>query len=132
MVTKGVRIDRDKMIRDIHRAFPYWSYAAIAELVGVSKQRVHQILKEVDDCDTIPIMMNSVIREPISATQAAKITGISYGTIAMWVSRGLVDIFKRPRTKKACTNNAVLLDPVSLNKRIVKFHERVNKAKNKN
>jgi len=125
--------DRDQLIKELHVKVPHLSYRQIGKMFDVSGQRIQQILKKPSECATILDMesnLKSLGRSPISATQAAKITGIPYGVISVWVSRGQVKIVKRPDRKKACAGEPVLLDPVSLQERIDKYRPRKKKDSN--
>ena len=120
--------ERNQMIYQIHLDHPDWSLEKIADLVGISRQRVHRIVTHYRNSAIIPLMedKNKVINigdKPISATQAAEITGISYGTISKWVERNLVKIVSRPN-RRACTGQPVLLDPITLQKRIDNYRPR--------
>jgi len=120
--------ERNRHIFEIRKAHPTWSYQDIAELVALSRQRVQQIVRQVEECGIIDTTMENnndhprLDGQPISATQAARETGIPYGTISKWVSEGEVRVIEHPG--HACTGKPVLLDPVSLQERIARYQPR--------
>ena len=123
--------DRNRRIYEIHKAHPAWTYQDIGELVGLSRQRVQQIVREYDkrgiiDTEMEPRNDYRLNGQPISATQAARETGISYWAIMSWVKRGLVKVVQHPG--HACTGKPVLLDPVTLQERIDRYRPRKNRT----
>ncbi len=119
--------DRNKRIYEICRAHPGWTYRDIGELVGLSRQRVQQIVREIEACGIIHNMMeprndHRLNGQPISATQATRETGIPYSVISSWVSRGLVKVLNHPG--HGGRGNPVLLDPVTLQGRIAQYRPR--------
>lgn len=121
--------NRNRHIYEIHKSHPTWTYQDIGDLVGISRQRVQQIVREAEKRGIIDTEMeprnDHRLTEPISATQAARQTGIPYGTISKWVSDGLVKVVEHPG--HACTGKPVLLDPVTLQKRIDHYRPRRNR-----
>jgi len=128
-----VTSDRNQVIRKLRKNVPELTLEQIGKIFdGLSKQRVHQILQS---CDSNVIMssMDDTIKinignKPISATQAAKISKIPYSVIATWVKRGFVQVVSRPE-KGVTWGKPVLLDPVSLQERIVRYKPRRKKDK---
>ena len=123
--------ERNRRIYDIRKANPTWTYREIGELVGISRQRVQQIVRETEkrgiiDTEMEPRNNHRLSGEPISATQAAKETGIPYYVIADWVRRGVVRVLKHPG--HAAPGKPVLLDPVTLQERIDRYQPRKNRA----
>ncbi|KKM64090.1 hypothetical protein LCGC14_1504850 [marine sediment metagenome] len=125
--------ERKRRIYEIHKSHPTWTYQDIADLVGLkSRQRVQQIVQEVEACDIIesdmeqPRNNHRLNGEPISATQAAREAGIPYYMIADWVRRGLVKVLEHPG--HACPGKPVLLDPVSLQERIHRYRPHRRRA----
>ena len=122
--------ERKRRIYEIRKDHPDWTYQAIGELVGISRQRVQQIVTEIEACGIMDNDMNEpnekyrLNGEPISATQAARETGIHYYVIADWVRRGLVKVLEHPG--HGGRGNPVLLDPVTLQDRIDRHHPRRN------
>ncbi len=117
--------ERNRMIRQIHADHPNWSLQKIADLVGISRQRVHQVVHTAIDYDIMQTDMKNIIRlncDPISPSQAARLTGIPKFTIISWAHRGLVTILKHPG--KTARGKTVLLDPVSLQERINRYRPR--------
>ncbi len=124
--------ERNKRIFEIHQAFPQWTYQEIGDMVGLSRQRVERILKQVAVSGKIEQMDETINNhrlngEPISATQVARDTGIPYYVIADWVRRGIVKVLEHPG--HACTGKPVLLDPVSLQERINRYRPHRRKVK---
>ncbi|KKL78427.1 hypothetical protein LCGC14_2024910, partial [marine sediment metagenome] len=97
-----------------------------------SRQRVQQIVQEIEACDIIdndmeqPRNNHRLNGEPISATQVARETGIPYSVISSWVSRGLVKVLEHPG--HAAPGKLVLLDPVSLQERLDRYHPHRRRA----
>lgn len=115
------------MIRDIHRAFPYWSYAAIAELVGVSEREVKRILSKPDTYDIMRSDMNNKsesinIGNPMSPTDVKNKYDIPHSTIGMWIKRGKVKVIKDPG--QTGPGLFTLLEPGSLQECIIKYKSR--------
>ncbi len=129
-----VTSDRNRMIRDIHRAYPYWSYSKIGDLLGISRQRVFQILQSCEKTDIMSSMdeVREVFRldetKPISATEAEKLTGVPACVIRDWVRRNLVRVVSRP--EHTTNGKFVLLHPVDLQARIntYKPHQKRDKT----
>lgn len=123
--------EKSRMIRDIHRAYPYWKESKIAELVGVSRQRVNKILKTTDERVTINenMVTNSEVmkigNEPLSATQVSDMCQIPYSVVAMWVKRKLVKVVHHPG--HAARGKFVLLDPEDLKARILLYKPKKRK-----
>jgi len=118
---------RNRRIYEIHKAHPTWTYQDIGELVGLSRQRVQQVVREVEECGIIDNEMEPrnnyrLNGQPISASQVARETGIPYYVIADWVRRGLVKVLDHPG--HGGRGNPVLLDPVTLQERIDRYRPR--------
>jgi len=123
--------DRNRRICEIRRAHPNWTYQEIGELVGLSRQRVQQIVRETEKRGIIDNKMepknnHRLNGQPISATQAARETGIPYHAIDNWVRRGLVKVLNHPG--HGGRGNPVMLDPVTLQERIDRYQPRRNRA----
>lgn len=119
--------ERNRRIYEIRKSHPNWPYRTIGELVGLSRQRVHQIVQQAEAHGIMATEMEPrnnyrLDNKPISATQAARLTGIPYGVISMWVFRGLVKVVEHP--SRGGRRNPVLLDPVSLQERIDGYQPR--------
>lgn len=102
-----------------------WPYSRIAATYGLSRQRAAQVVRQVESCATMHSMDTATpasptvhFSRPVSATEAARLTGISRDIIIKWADRGLVKIISRSDRTKACTGHPVLLDPASLQERI--------------
>lgn len=120
---------RNRRIYEIHQAHPNWTYQDIGELVGLSRQRVQQIVREYEKRGIIDNEMaknNHRFNEPVSATQAAREIGIPYWVIKKWVQRGLVKVLEHPG--HTAPGKPVLLDPVTLQERIDRYRPRKNRA----
>ena len=121
---------RNRRIYEIRKAFPTWSYRDIGDMFGISRQRVHQLMREYEKRGIIDTEMeprnDHRFTEPVSATQAARETGIPHRTIEKWTERGLVKVIQHPG--HACTGKPVLLDPVTLQERIDRYRPRRNRA----
>lgn len=110
-----------------------WPYSRIAATYGVSRQRVAQVVRYMEKLlasapEPIPLQFPRLNGEPISATQAAKITGVPDYAIHHWISRGQVKVVsRRPRPGPGATT---LLDPVSLQERIDRYRPRKRPARN--
>ncbi len=126
--------DRNQIIRKLRETVPELTLEQIGKAFdGLSRQRVYQILKQSQDCATILDKMENIenkepiFKEPVSATEAAKILNIPYGVVSMWVSRGFVKVVNHPG--HAAPGKFVLLDPVSLQERIDRYKPRRKKEK---
>ena len=113
--------DRNRRIYEIHKAFPTWPFEDIGQMFGITRQRVQQIVREAEkrgiiDTEMEPRNDHRLNGKPISATQAARQTGIPYYAIEKWVRRGLVKVLNHPG--HGGRGNPVLLDPVTLQERI--------------
>ena len=121
---------RNGRIYEIHKAHPSWTYQDIGELVGLSRQRVQQIVRQIEDHGIIDSEMETRndhrFTEPISATQAAKQVGIPRWTIEKWIQRGLVKVLEHPG--HTAPGKPVLLDPITLQERIDRYQPRRNRA----
>ena len=123
--------ERNRRIFEIRKAHPAWTYQEIGELLGLSRQRVQQIVREVDSYGIIDAMEekkndNGLCQldpnKPISPTQAAREMGIPITTITGWIAEGQVKLVKDPgQTGPGRVN---LLDPVSLQERIDRYRPR--------
>ncbi len=125
MATKT--LERNIHIYEIRRSHPAWTYQDIGNLVGISRQRVQQIVHDVETRGITDIDMelknnHRLNGEPISATQAARETGIPFGTIRMWAKRGLVKVLEHPG--HTAPGRPVLLDPETLQERIDRYRPR--------
>lgn len=123
-------VDRNRQIYQLHEVLR-WSFREIAPKFGISPQRVHQIVKNAESHGIIDNKMEPTINyrlngQPISATQAARETGIPYYMIADWVRRGLVKVLNHPG--HAAPGKPVLLDPVTLQERIDRYRPRRNRV----
>lgn len=119
--------ERKTRIYEIRKAHPDWTYQDIGDLLGVSRQRVQQIVSEVEACGRMDDMDEPrngyrLNGESVSATEAARETGIPRNTISRWVCDGEVKVLAHPG--HACTGKPVLLDPVTLQERISRYQPR--------
>ena len=120
--------NRNRRIYEIRKDHPDWTYQAIGELVGISRQRVQQIVSEIEACGIMDNNMSEpkngyrLNGEPVSATQVARETGIPLSTIVTWVLRGHVKGIEDP--EQTGPGKVVLLDPVTLQERIDKYRPR--------
>lgn len=125
-------LERNVRIYQIHKAHQAWTCQEIGELVGLTRQRVHKIITEVDKSGIISLEMNGTVKnyrlngEPVSASQVAKETGIPQWTIEKWVQRGLVKVLSHPG--HTAPGKPVLLDPVTLQARMEKYRPRRRKV----
>ena len=122
---------RNRRIYEIRKEHPTWTYQEIGELVGISRQRVQQIVCELEKCGIMDIEMeprndHHLNGNPISATQAARETGIPIGTITRWISEGDVKVISHPG--QTGPGRVVLLDPVTLQERIDRYRPRRNRV----
>lgn len=122
-----VTLERNRHIYEIHKAHPTWTYQDIGELVGISRQRVEQIVRKEEARDIIDIEMEpknkyQINGQSISATQAARVTGIPVGTISRWVFDGEVKVIAHPG--QTGPGKVVLLDPVTLQERMNRYQPR--------
>jgi len=119
---------RKRRIYEIRKDHPDWTYQAIGELIGISRQRVQQIVSEIEACGIMDNNMNEpkngyrLNGEPVSATQVATETGIPISTISRWVSEGDVKVINHPG--QTGPGKVVLLDPVTLQERVDKYRPR--------
>ena len=122
---------RNQLIYEVHLLHPDWTYRAIVENLGLSlsRQRVQQIVLKGSKSGIIEVMEptnNHHFTEPVSATQAARETGIPWQTVTSWVNRGLVKVVNHPG--HTAPGKPILLDPVTLNERIDRYRPRKNRA----
>jgi hypothetical protein len=122
--------ERNQMIRDIRRAFPYWDLGKIADLVGSTLAEVHNALKEkplsgIMRSDMTDNETFNIGNKPISASEVTKRTGIPASTIGMWVKRNQVKVISDPG--QTGPGLFVLLDPVTLQQQIDKYKPRKKK-----
>jgi len=124
--------DRNRRIYEIHKTHPTWTYQDIGELVGLSRQRVQQVVRETEERGIIDSEMTEpknnyqLNGDPVSASQVARETGIPYGVVANWVCRGLVKVLEHPG--HGGRGNPVLLDPVTLQDRLDRYRPRRNRV----
>ena len=120
--------ERKRRIYEIRKDHPDWTYQAIGELVGISRQRVQQIVSDIEACGIMDNDMNEpkngyrLNGEPVSATQVATETGIPRNTISGWVSDGDVKVIDHPG--QTGPGKFVLLDPVTLQERMNRYRPR--------
>lgn len=127
-----VTAERNQNIYEVRKKLG-WPYSRIAETYGISRQRAAEVVQQVERRVTIEAMdatKEPLIALPMSATEAAKVSGVPRDAIIKWVERGLVKVVRRPDRAKACTNNPVLLDPVTLQARIDAYRLRKQHIRN--
>jgi len=118
--------ERNRRIYEIRKSHPDWTYEAIGQLVGLTRQRVQQIVQDFERNGIMePVEISDtdlVDSKPVSMTEAAKVTGVPYGTIGHWVFQRQVKVLSRPN--RSGRGYAVLLDAESLRNRIARYKPR--------
>ena len=128
-------IAKNKMIYQIYLDHSDWTLQMIADLTGVTRQRVSQIVKR---CQKSVILLSMEkanskyprITKPMSLSEVSILTGIPTSSIGMWVNRGQVKVHTPTDRPKACTGHPVLLDPISLQERIDRYKPHQKKTPN--
>jgi DNA-binding transcriptional regulator LsrR (DeoR family) len=114
--------ERNRRIYNLRKALG-WAYRDIGPMFGISSQRAHQIVQNIEKNGIIDAMeeqkSNQHFDGPVSATEVSRLTGIPISTIVKWVSEGSVKIISDPG--QTCPGRFVLLDHITLQERISRY-----------